>query len=59
MLATDLWVLADLHLRIGEPEEAKPLFERALQTWAAHGHALPHMQELAIPSLEAKLVGCP
>ena len=55
MLATDLWSLGRLHARIGDLGEAKALLARALELWKTHGHEVAHVQEQAIPALEAEI----
>jgi hypothetical protein len=51
-LATDLWVLGQLHAKIGETAEARSLLEGALAIWRRHGNKLVHLQLEAIPQLE-------
>lgn len=50
--ATDLWSLGQLHVKLGEPDDGKPLLERSLAIWKSQGGLLPRVQVEAVRQLE-------
>jgi len=55
-LATDYSTLAEVRKTFGDANEARQLFEQALEIWKARGEEVPHRQALAIPLLERQIL---
>ena len=58
-LATDLWILGQIHAGVSDFDEARRLLERALGLWSIYGAVLPHVQVQAIADLKEEIRGLP